>query len=201
MKSLWGRFKPAQAGPSSSRPSLDAAAAADRSDDTVKVSKTRSFRRPRLTDVHPETPTSPPDADLSHSHDYSTASHSSAAKELPPRPVTPGALADLSPPVPPKDGLDVPKAIEEWRANQHAHTSHSTENVKKVAFQSPQRPHVSNSEGDLRGRAAAASAGPSVSLTLMPRANPSAIATTRRPPTAGKCRAPRRATRCTARLP
>ncbi len=162
MKSLWGRFKPAQAGPSSSRPSLDAAAA-DRSDDTVKVSKTRSFRRPRLSDVHPETPTSASgDADLSHSHDYSGTSHSSVAKELPPRPVTPGALADLSPPVPPKDRHDLPNAIEEWRANQHAHASHSADNVKKVAFQSPQRPHGTNSDGDRRGRAAA-SAGPSVS--------------------------------------
>ncbi|BEI86084.1 hypothetical protein CcaverHIS002_0603710 [Cutaneotrichosporon cavernicola] len=159
MKSLWGRFKPAQAGPSTSRPSPDVAVA-DRSDDTIKVGKTRSFRRPRLTDVHTETPTSASgDAEHSHSHDYSTISHSSLTKELPPRPVTPGALANLSPPVSPKDSHDLPNAIEEWRAQQ-ARASNSTDNVKKVAFQSPQRPHGTNSDGDLRGRAAG-SAGPS----------------------------------------
>ncbi|GMK59921.1 hypothetical protein CspeluHIS016_0901380 [Cutaneotrichosporon spelunceum] len=157
MKSLWGRFKPAQAGPSTSRPSLDATPV-DRSDDTVKATNARSFRRLRLTDIHPETSTSA-SGDAEPSRGYSATSYSSLTKELPPRPVTPGALADLSPPVPLKDTHDLPNVIEEWRAQQ-ARASQSTDNVKKVAFQSPQRPHGTSSDGDLRGRAAA-SAGPS----------------------------------------
>lgn len=163
MKSLFSRFKPATAGPSSSRPSLDAVEpGADRSDDTVKVSKSRSFRRPRLPDQHhqPPTPTSivsgEPDQ---HSHDYSTTSHSTEAKGLPPHPTTPD---DFAPAPPPKDHLSLPSnPIEEWRAAQHAHVhAHTVDNVKKVAFQSPQRPYAANSDSDLRARASASSSAP-----------------------------------------